>query len=142
LTKNQIIRDVEEFAQEYNVADILPELKKGALVARDPAEFETVTDLNETELTALRDEVLHKWRQPKQLYFTIILCSIGAAVQYVKLAKASRAISNITIEDGIRQAPMVPTCHSLMPLESQTRREPPMRIETCGLLVSSMLLPT
>jgi hypothetical protein len=77
------MRDVEEFAQEYNVADILPELKKGALVARDPAEFETVTDLNESELTALRDEVLHKWRQPKQLYFTIILCSIGAAVQYV-----------------------------------------------------------
>ena len=78
-----MIRDVEEFAQEYNVADILPELKKGALVARDPAEFETVADLNETELTALRDEVNHKWRQPKQLYFTIILCSIGAAVQYV-----------------------------------------------------------
>ncbi|CAG7994753.1 unnamed protein product [Penicillium salamii] len=81
LTKNQIIRDVEEFAQEYNVIDILPELKKGALVARDPAEFETVTDLTDPELTALRDEVLHKWRQPKQLYFTIILCSIGAAVQ-------------------------------------------------------------
>lgn len=81
MTKSQIIRDVEEFAQEHNVTDILPELKKGALVARDPAEFETVADLTETEITALRDEVLHKWRQPKQLYFTIILCSIGAAVQ-------------------------------------------------------------
>lgn len=63
------------------MTDILPELKKGALVARDPAEFETVADLTETEITALRDEVLHKWRQPKQLYFTIVLCSIGAAVQ-------------------------------------------------------------
>lgn len=63
------------------MTDILPELKKGAFVARDPAEFETVADLTETEITALRDEVLHKWRQPKQLYFTIVLCSIGAAVQ-------------------------------------------------------------
>ncbi|CRL17822.1 Sugar/inositol transporter [Penicillium camemberti] len=81
LTKNQVLRDVEEFADEYNVTDILPELKKGALVARDPTEFETVADLTESELTALRDEVLHKWRQPKSLYFTIILCSIGAAVQ-------------------------------------------------------------
>lgn len=75
---------MDEFANEYNLTDILPELKKGALVARDPAEFESVPDLTETETTALRDEVLHKWRQPKALYFTIILCSIGAAVQYVR----------------------------------------------------------
>lgn len=76
-----MLRNVEEFAEEYNVTDILPELKKGALVARDPTEFETVADLTEPELNALRDEVLHKWRQPRSLYFTIILCSIGAAVQ-------------------------------------------------------------
>lgn len=25
--------------------------------------------------------MLHKWRQPVALYFTVILCSIGAAVQ-------------------------------------------------------------
>lgn len=81
LSQSQVLRDVEIFAQEYNVTDILPELKKGALVARDPAEFEFVSDLTEQEITALRDEVLHKWRQPKALYFTIILCSIGAAVQ-------------------------------------------------------------
>ncbi|KAJ5996890.1 hypothetical protein N7499_006798 [Penicillium canescens] len=81
LTKSQVIRDVEEFAQEFNVTDILPELQKGALVARSPTEFESVPDLTETELTALRDETLHKWRQPRALYFTIILCSVGAAVQ-------------------------------------------------------------
>ncbi|KAJ5582457.1 Major facilitator superfamily domain general substrate transporter, partial [Penicillium sp. DV-2018c] len=81
LTKRQVLRDVEDFAQEYNVTAILPELKKGALVARDPTEFETISELNESERAALRDEVDHKWRQPKALYFTIILCSIGAAVQ-------------------------------------------------------------
>lgn len=76
-----MISDVESFARDFQLADILPELKKGALVARDPTEFESVGDLTETERTALQDEVLHKWRQPKALYFTIILCSIGAAVQ-------------------------------------------------------------
>jgi sugar porter (SP) family MFS transporter len=81
LAKSQVLRDVEQFAQEFNVTDILPELQKGALVARSPTEFESVPDLTETELTALRDETLHKWRQPRALYFTIILCSIGAAVQ-------------------------------------------------------------
>lgn len=63
------------------MTNILPELKKGALVARDPVEFEQVPDLTETELNALHDEVHHKWRQPRALYYTIILCSIGAAVQ-------------------------------------------------------------
>ncbi|KAJ5103628.1 hypothetical protein N7532_004157 [Penicillium argentinense] len=81
LSKSQVLHDVEKFANEYQVTDILPELKNGALVARDPADFESLPGLTETEVTALRDEVLHKWRQPKALYFTIILCSIGAAVQ-------------------------------------------------------------
>ncbi|KAJ5684190.1 uncharacterized protein N7477_000535 [Penicillium maclennaniae] len=81
LSQSQVLRDVEDFAQEYNVTDILPELKKGALVARDPSDYEAVCDLTDHEVSALRDEVLHKWRQPKALYFTIILCSIGAAVQ-------------------------------------------------------------
>ncbi|KAJ6093285.1 hypothetical protein N7486_008574 [Penicillium sp. IBT 16267x] len=81
LTKAQVIRDVEEFAREYDVNSILPELTKGALVARDPTAYESVPDIHEHEITALRDEVDHKWRQPRALYFTIILCSIGAAVQ-------------------------------------------------------------
>ncbi|KAL1853479.1 hypothetical protein Plec18170_005476 [Paecilomyces lecythidis] len=81
LTKKQVLKDVDEFANEYQLDHIRPLLKKGALVARDPAAFESVEDLTETESAAIRDEVLHKWRQPKALYFTIILCSIGAAVQ-------------------------------------------------------------
>ncbi|KAJ5155580.1 Major facilitator superfamily domain general substrate transporter [Penicillium capsulatum] len=81
LSQSQIIHDVEEFAREYNVSDIADELRRGALVARNPAEFESVPGLTDPEITALRDEVQHKWRQPKALYFTIILCSIGAAVQ-------------------------------------------------------------
>ncbi|KAJ5287648.1 hypothetical protein N7478_003334 [Penicillium angulare] len=81
LSQAQVLRDVEEFAVKYQVTDILPELKKGALVAKDPAAFASVPDLTEAESTALSDEVLHKWRQPRALYFTIILCSVGAAVQ-------------------------------------------------------------
>ncbi|KAJ5609696.1 hypothetical protein N7528_010263 [Penicillium herquei] len=81
LSQDQVIRDVEAFAQEYQVTDILPELKKGALVARDPASFESVPGITELECIALKNETEHKWHQPKALYFTIILCSIGAAVQ-------------------------------------------------------------
>jgi hypothetical protein len=78
---DELLRDVEEFARERNMTDILPILKRGALVAQDPPSFEKVEGLEDEEREALRNEVLHKWRQPFALYFTIILCSIGAAVQ-------------------------------------------------------------
>jgi len=61
--------------------DMVPLLKKGALVAQDPPAFEQIAELDDVERDALRNEVLHKWRQPFALYFTVILCSIGAAVQ-------------------------------------------------------------
>ena len=61
--------------------DILPELRKGALVARDPANFDSLTELDAEEKAALTKEVTHKWSHTVPLYITIVTCSIGAAVQ-------------------------------------------------------------
>lgn len=63
------------------MTDLIPLFQKGALVAQNPPEFEQVSTLDDAEKDALRNEVLHKWRQPWSLYFTVILCSVGAAVQ-------------------------------------------------------------
>ena len=63
------------------MADRTALLQRGALVAQDPTSFEQISELEEHEREALRNEVLHKWRQPVALYFTVILCSVGAAVQ-------------------------------------------------------------
>jgi MFS family permease len=38
-------------------------------------------DLEEDEKDALRTEVSRKWKHPAKLYITIVICSIGAAVQ-------------------------------------------------------------
>lgn len=69
LAHNELVSDVEAFAKEANLQAITPLLIKGALVAKDPASFETVPGLEEFEKQAIRDEVLHKWRQPKQRRF-------------------------------------------------------------------------
>ena len=61
--------------------DILPLLKKGALVAQDPAGFEDLEELDEGEREWLRKEVTHRWKHPWPLYYTIILNSIAAAIQ-------------------------------------------------------------
>ncbi|KAL4954501.1 hypothetical protein BDW69DRAFT_163099 [Aspergillus filifer] len=81
LTEAQVLRDVEEFAQEYELNDILPDLRKGALIARDPDNFRSVAGITTEETEVIHNETAHKWRQPRALYFSIILCSIGAAVQ-------------------------------------------------------------
>ncbi|KAH8426911.1 uncharacterized protein LDX57_004635 [Aspergillus melleus] len=81
LSPEEVLHDVEEFAHEYQLTDILPDLKKGALIARDPDNYESVPEMSAADLAAIDNEVTHKWRQPVALYFTIILCSIGAAVQ-------------------------------------------------------------
>lgn len=72
---------MKAFVRQYDFGEIEPLLIKGALVAKDPPAFESVPGITEEEAFAIRNEVLHKWKQPKLLYFTIILCSIGAAVQ-------------------------------------------------------------
>ena len=81
IPRDQLLRNVDSFAREYDMNDILPLLRKGALVAQDPDNYDKVEGLDEAELTVLREEKTHKRRQPWALYMTIITCSIGAAVQ-------------------------------------------------------------
>lgn len=78
-------------------------MKKGALVARDPANFENVEELSEEDKVFLRDEVTHKWRHPKSLYFTIITCSVGAAVQGWDQTGSNGANLSFPTEFGIGQ---------------------------------------
>lgn len=81
MTEEEMLQDIDNFSKENNFDDIQDLLRKGALVARNPHNFASVPGITEEEKNAISNEVLHKWRQPKILYFTIILCSIGAAVQ-------------------------------------------------------------
>ncbi|EJD03082.1 uncharacterized protein FOMMEDRAFT_123262 [Fomitiporia mediterranea MF3/22] len=81
IPEEQLMADVERFAEEKDLTDILPLLKHGAIAAQNPTEYETQKGLTDEERDVLRFEVTHKWKQPFALYFTIVLCSIGAAVQ-------------------------------------------------------------
>ena len=79
--RHALMQDVENFAAQNNLQDILPLLRKGALVAQSPDLIDQIPELEEHEREAFRNEILPKWRQPKILYFTIILNSIAAAIQ-------------------------------------------------------------
>ncbi|CAJ2510349.1 Uu.00g050520.m01.CDS01 [Anthostomella pinea] len=84
ISRAQLMQDVEAFAHEKGLVEHIPLLRKGALVAQSPADYDEIDGpeaLTEHEKVILSDEVMHKWRLPWQLYLTIATCSIGAAVQ-------------------------------------------------------------
>jgi hypothetical protein len=73
--------DVETFCTEKGLTERVDLIKRGALVAQNPTGYDHIETLSEPEREALRFEAAHRWRHPLSLYFTIIVCSIGAAVQ-------------------------------------------------------------
>ncbi|KAF9451301.1 H(+)-myo-inositol cotransporter [Macrolepiota fuliginosa MF-IS2] len=81
LSYERLITDGETFAREHGLEDMTELFKKGALVAQDPLGFEDLSLLTEQDKQALREEITHKWKQPKMLYYLVILCSMAAAVQ-------------------------------------------------------------
>lgn len=81
IPKDKLLKRIDEFAVEAELTEIGELLRKGALVGQRPADFEDFSEIDDTEKQALREEVTRKWHQPRAMYFTVILCSIGAAVQ-------------------------------------------------------------
>jgi sugar porter (SP) family MFS transporter len=81
ISKPKLLKQVEVFARERDMEDILPILRKGALLAQNPKEFESIPELDEDDKAIIRREITHKWRQPKALYLTVVICSLAAAVQ-------------------------------------------------------------
>jgi chorismate mutase len=67
--RESVIRDAKRFAREHGMAEDEQDFVKGALVARDPDNFENIPELSEEDKAALRFEITHKWRQPFTLYF-------------------------------------------------------------------------
>ncbi|KJA27733.1 hypothetical protein HYPSUDRAFT_34863 [Hypholoma sublateritium FD-334 SS-4] len=78
---DELLRQVEAFAEEYEMMDILAYLRKGALLAQNPGAVEDIPELDDSDREVIRREKTHKWNQPAALYFTVILCSLAAAVQ-------------------------------------------------------------
>ncbi|THW98141.1 MFS transporter [Aureobasidium pullulans] len=81
LTKAEIFRNVETYAQKYELNVIVDLLKKGALVAQNPGHPEAIEELSARELESIQAEKTHRWRHPKTLYAMVALNSVGAAIQ-------------------------------------------------------------
>ena len=74
------VEDVEVFAKSNGLMHKLDILKKAAYIIQgDP--IHDVPEITELQIRAFQLETERKWRQPKMLYFTILVCSLGAIEQ-------------------------------------------------------------
>lgn len=84
ISREQLLEQVTTFCKWHGLAEYVHLMRRGALVAQDPAGFEEITGpeaLNDEEINVLKRETAYKWKVPWLLYLTIVTCSIGAAVQ-------------------------------------------------------------
>lgn len=65
MNDDQVLQMADTFARENDLEDIQLELRKGALVSRAPAQFESLPLLDEDDKIALRREVTHKVSQKR-----------------------------------------------------------------------------
>lgn len=81
LTKQQLLEQADAFCDEKGLEEHRDLIRRGALVAQSPASYQVMEELSQEEKDAITYELTHKWSHPWALYFTIMTCSIGAAVQ-------------------------------------------------------------
>ncbi|CAL1708150.1 unnamed protein product [Somion occarium] len=78
---DKLMANAAQFAEDHGLGHLKEEFKKGALVAQDPTAFESLPMLDDADRNVLRRELTHRWDQPWELYYLVILCSLAAAVQ-------------------------------------------------------------
>ncbi|KAF6802092.1 sugar transporter [Colletotrichum musicola] len=77
----QLLEDASQFAIQHDLVDEVEYFKKGALIAKNPNDYNDIPGLTEVDKIVLRNETEHRWKHPRALYFTILMNSISAAVQ-------------------------------------------------------------
>ncbi|KAJ7023869.1 hypothetical protein C8F04DRAFT_174813, partial [Mycena alexandri] len=77
VSREQLIRDAERFAEEKELNHLSAELQKGALVAQDPEAFESIDLLSEDDEYHLRRETTHRYHQTGALYYVRSEFSLG-----------------------------------------------------------------
>ncbi|KAK1724288.1 hypothetical protein CaCOL14_012771 [Colletotrichum acutatum] len=81
IPREQLKIDARLFAIGLGLQNEIAYFEKGALAAQTPKAYEDIPELTEDDRVVLRNEIEHRWRHPKALYFTILMNSVSAAIQ-------------------------------------------------------------
>ena len=81
--QDRLLANAARFADAHGLGHLELEFKKGAMLAQEPLCYENNPMFTEDDRAVLRRELTHRWAQPTQLYYLVIMCSLAAAVQGV-----------------------------------------------------------
>jgi hypothetical protein len=79
-TKEELLADVDEFVNKYDLSDFRDEFHKGALIAQAPDQVDNLPDLSSEDREILQRETTNRWSQPFMLYWLCIMCSLAAGM--------------------------------------------------------------
>jgi hypothetical protein len=94
-----------EFAITHGLEEHAELFSNAAMVARDPTQFSSVDSLLPEQRAALEFERDHKWHGTGQLYFSMLVCALGAAVQGWDQTGSNGANLSFPVEFGLVPAP-------------------------------------
>ncbi|GHJ89089.1 hypothetical protein NliqN6_5491 [Naganishia liquefaciens] len=80
-SKEELLADVDRFAAQHGLEHAIDDLRKGALLAQRPQHYMSIPELNDDDRAVITQERNHRWKHPMTLYWTIFVCSVGAATQ-------------------------------------------------------------
>ncbi len=69
-SKDVLLAEVEAFVTANGLSAHLDAFRKGALVAQNPQNWQSVEELSEDDRKVLEHEDTHKWSHPFKLYYT------------------------------------------------------------------------
>ncbi|KAF9522875.1 hypothetical protein CPB83DRAFT_899259 [Crepidotus variabilis] len=108
LTRAELNQKVALFCKEKGFHEEEPLFQKGAILAQNPAQFEQLAELDEADKVVIRRETTHRWHLPADLYKTIIICSLAAAVQGWDQTGSNGANLSFPVALGIPNSPGSP----------------------------------
>ncbi|KAF8152368.1 sugar transporter [Crassisporium funariophilum] len=81
IPRSTLMKNVEAFVADKGLEDKIDLFKKGAVLAQNPKDFESMPELTEDDKYHIRRETTNRWSQSRDLYLTVVICSLAAAVQ-------------------------------------------------------------
>jgi hypothetical protein len=94
MSKAQLLADVEAFCTERGLGEHQALFARAALVAREPRLTDGIDEISAEEKEALSVERAHPFKGSFWLWFSVIVCAVGAA--YVLVCLRSSLISVLT----------------------------------------------
>ncbi|KAJ5482089.1 Major facilitator superfamily domaingeneral substrate transporter [Penicillium sp. IBT 31633x] len=80
-SKVQAILDARAYAESHGMSEHADLFGRAAVIARNPQDFLSASEIDEEERSALTYERDHKWHGTPMLWYSIGLCAVGAATQ-------------------------------------------------------------